>query len=193
MTGAIVPYVAVITTVTSLYLQVSLALVFLGGCFVVLKSVHESKILDDSQRSEDMESNAPHHPSEAPVLSEQTACARQTDILTLLKSRKVLFTLIIFIISKFAENAFQALTLYFLALRGSDKTLQQVLLSIFPGQIVMAGLFALFVPWVFPFVQRRFGIRQAEIDNWVIRGSLSLLAISGAFVTSASSFAARHW
>lgn len=151
--------------------------------------MHESKILEDSERSEDTESNASHHASEAPALSEQAA--RPTDLLTLLKSRKVLLTLIVFIVPSFAENAFQALSSYFLARRGPDQTFQQVLLSIFPGQIFRAVLFALFVPWAFSFLQRRFGIRQAEIDSWIIRGSLLLLALSGAFVTSSSSFAAR--
>lgn len=136
-----------------------------------------------------MESTASSHPGEAPILPDQIS--RQGNLLTLLRSRKVLFTLVIFTLPVFAQTAMRTLVPYLLAKRRQDQTLQQVLLSIFPGEVFRVVLFALITPWAISFLQRRWRICQAEIDTWVIRGSLLLLAFSGAFITSATTFASR--
>lgn len=111
--------------------------------------------------------------------------------LTLLRSRKVLFILVVFTLPVFAQTALQALIPYLLVNRRPDENLQQVLLTIFSGEIFRVVLFAFFAPWANSLAQRRFGIRQAKIDTWLIRGSLLLMAISGAFMTSATTVASR--
>ncbi|KAI7780985.1 hypothetical protein LA080_015328 [Diaporthe eres] len=90
-----------------------------------------------------------------------------------------------------APHAAEALIPYLLVNRSPDETLQHVLLTIFSGEIFRVVLFAFFTPWAIAFGQRRFGIRQAKIDTWIIRGSLLLMAISGAFMTSATTVASR--
>ncbi|KAG6355929.1 hypothetical protein INS49_015313 [Diaporthe citri] len=117
--------------------------------------------------------------------------SRQANFLTLLRSRKVLFILVIFTLPAFAQTAFQAVTPYLLVNRRPDETLQHVLLTIFSGEIFRVVLFAFFAPWGIAFAQGRFRIHQAKIDTWIIRGSLLLMAISGAFMTSATTVASR--
>lgn len=189
MTEAIFPTIAFFASIPSVYLELSISLVLLGGCFVALTYVDESTVRDDPGRSGDAESTVPNHPSEATILPDQIS--RQRNLLTLLRSRKVLFTLVVFTLPVFAQTALRTLVPYFLAKRRPDQSLQQVLLSIFPGEVFRVVLFALFTPWAISFVQRRWRICQAEIDTWMIRGSLLLLAFSGAFITSATTFASR--
>ncbi|KAL2279895.1 hypothetical protein FJTKL_13051 [Diaporthe vaccinii] len=186
----IFPTIAFIATLPSPYLGLSISLVFLCGCFLALKYVDESTIRDDSGHPEDTESTASPQTNEATVvLPDQVS--RQTKLLTLLRSRKVLFTLALFTLPAFAQVALQALIPYLLVNRSPDETLQHVLLTIFSGEIFRVVLFAFFTPWAIAFGQRRFGIRQAKIDTWIIRGSLLLMAISGAFMTSATTVASR--
>lgn len=190
VTEIIFPTIAFFAVLPSVYLGLSISLVFLCGCFIALKYVEESTIRDDSGHPEDTESTASHPTNEATVDLPGQA-SRQTDFLSVLRSRKVLFTLIIFILPAFAQTALQALFPYLLANRRSDQTLQHVILAIFSGEIFRVVLFAFFTPWAISFAQRRFGIRQVKIDTWMIRGSLLLLAIGGAFMTSATTVASR--
>lgn len=189
MTEAIFPTIAFFASIPSVYLELSISLVLLGGCFIGLRYVDESTIRADPGSSGDVETTGLRHPSEATTLPDQIS--RQRNLLTLLRSRKVLFTLVVFTVPVFAQTALRTLVPYFLAKRRPDQSLQQVLLSIFPGEVFRVILFALFTPWAISFVERRWRICGAEIDTWMIRGSLLLLAFSGAFVTSATTFASR--
>lgn len=190
VTEIIFPTIAFIATLPSAYLGVSISLVLLCGCFVALKYVDESTVRDDSGHPEDTESTASLHTSEATeVLPDQAS--QQTNLLTLLRSRKVLFILVIFTLPAFAYTALQALIPYLLANRRPDQNLQQVLVTIFSAEIFRVVLFAFFAPWAIAFAQTRFRIRQAKIDTWIIRGSLLLMAIGGAFMTAATTVASR--
>lgn len=183
------PTLALFASIPSVYLEVSISLVFLCGCLVALKFVDESTIRQEPGRSEDAESTISHHPSEAAVLPDQDS--QQNNTFSLLRSRNILFTLAVFILPVFAETARRAFTPYFLVNRRPGQSLQEVYLALLPGEIVRVLLFALFVPLAIPFVQKRWGVCQSAIDSWMIRGSLLLLAISCAFTTSATTVASR--
>lgn len=183
------PALAFIASIPSTYLGFSISLVFLCGCFVALKFVDESTIREDPGHPQDAESTVPYHPSEAPSFPDHDS--RQMSLLTLLRSRKILFALLVFILPVFAETARRSFTSYFLVNRHPGQNLQDALLPPLPGEIIRVILFALFVPWAIQFVQKRFGICQSVIDTWMIRGSLLLLAISSAFTPSATTLATR--
>lgn len=183
------PIVAFLAAIPSVYLELSLALVFLCGCFVALKFLRESSIRDESERQEDAESTGSHHPGEATVFPDQDS--RQTNLHTLLKSPKVVVPLIVFTLPAFAETAMRACIPYFLMHRPPGQKRSEPFLALFPGEIFRIILFIFFVPWIIPFVQNRFGFRRSVIDAWIIRGSLLLFAISSAFVTSALTLATR--
>lgn len=183
------PIVAFLASIPSVYLELSIALLFLCGCFVLLKFVDESSIRDESERQEDAESTGSHHSGEATVFPDQDS--RQTKLHTLLKSSNVVAPLVVFILPAFAQTAMRACIPYFLVHRPPGQKRNEPFLALFPGEIFRIVLFTLFVPWVIPFVQNRFGIRQRVVDAWIIRGSLLLFAISSAFVTSALTLATR--
>jgi hypothetical protein len=181
-----IAYVAVIFSVC---IPISISLILLGVCFVPLIFVDESTLRDDSQHPEDAESTVIHSPSEAPVLSHQSS--GQSRFLTFLRSRKVLFTLSVFILPVLAQNALRWLSAYAVMIRRPDQGTGQILLSLSWGGLFKAVLFALFTPWAIPFVQKRFGIRQSALDVWIIRGSVLVLAFAAAYVTVAATSASR--
>lgn len=183
------PIVAFLAAIPSVYLELSLALVFLCGCFVALKFLEESSIRNDSERQEDAESTVSHHPGEETTFPDQDS--RQRNLHTLLRSPKVVAPLAVFILPAFAQTAMRACIPYFLVHRPPGQKRNEPFLALFPGEIFRIIFFAFFVPWVIPFVQKRFGIRQYVVDVWIIRGSLLLFAISSAFVTSALTLATR--
>lgn len=183
------PIVAFLAAIPSVYLELSLALVFLCGCFVALKFLEESSIRDDSERQEDAESTGSHHPGEETSFPDQDS--RQRNLHTLLRSPKVVAPLVVFILPAFAQTAMRACIPYFLVHRPPGQKRNEPFLALFPGEIFRIIFFAFFVPWLIPFVQKRFGIRQYLVDVWIIRGSLLLFAISSAFVTSALTLATR--
>lgn len=180
---------AYIAAIFSVCIPISISLVLLGGSFVALIFVDESAIRDDSQHPEDAESTVTHHSSEEQVLSHQFSA--RSRFLTLLRSNKTLFTLVVFILPILAQNALRWLTAYAVTIRGPNQGIGQILISLSWGGLFKAVLFALLVPWAIPFVQKRFRIRQSTIDIWIIRGSLLQLTIGGAFVTVASTYASR--
>lgn len=183
------PIVAFLASIPSVYLELSIALLFLCGCFGLLKFVDESSIRDESERQGDAESTGSHHPDEATVFSDQDS--RETKLHTLLRSPKVVAPLLVFTLPAFALTAMRACIPYFLVHRPPGQKRNEPFLALFPGEIFRIVLFTFFVPWVIPFVRNRFGIRQSVIDAWIIRGSLLLFAISSAFVTSALTLATR--
>lgn len=183
------PMVALIASLPSAYLGLSISLLLLCGCFVALKFVSESTIREDPGHPQDTESAVPHHPSEATAFPDHGI--RQTSLLTMLRSRKVLFTLLVFTLPALAETARRAFIPYFLVNRRPDQHLQEIILVPLPGEIIRIILFALFVPWAIQFVQKSYGVYQSVIDTWMIRGSLLLLAISSAFTPSATTYATR--
>lgn len=192
MTEAIIPFIqieALVVDTPLVYLNVLLSLVFLGSCFVVFRYVDESSVIEDSRRSEDTESTLSNHSSEIPGLPDQAA--GQTGLLWLLRSRQILFFLVVFTLPAFVEIALQASTTYLWVTRPSDQDRQQVPLSLLPGGIIRFLLFVFIVPRAISFVQKRFGISNPGVDIWIIRGSLLSLAISGALITSVSTFASR--
>lgn len=181
------PTVAFIASVPSAYLGLSISLVLLCASFVALKFVDESTIREDPGHPQDAESTVSHHPSEATAFPDHDL--RHTSLFMMLRSRKVLFTLLVFTLPALAETARRAFIPYFLVNRRPDQHLQEILLVPLPGEIIRIILFALFVPWAIQFVQKRYRIYQSVIDTWMIRGSLLLLAISSAFTPSATNFA----
>lgn len=183
------PIVAFFASIPSVYLELSLALVFLCGCFVALKFLKESPIRDESERQEDAESTGSHHPGEATVFPDHDS--RQTNLQTLLRSPKIMAPLVVFILPAFAQTATRACIPYFLVHRPPGQSRSEPFLALLPGEIFRIILFTFVVPWVIPFVQKRFGIRQRAVDAWIIRGSLLLFPISSAFVTSALTLATR--
>lgn len=175
--------------VFSVFIPISISLVLLGGTFVALIFVDESAVRDDSQRPEDAESTATHRSNEAPVLSLQLS--GQWRFLALLRSRQVLFTLFVFILPVLAQNASRWLLAYSYMIHGPNQGVGQIIMSLSWGGLFKVVLFTLFVPWAIPFAQKRFGIRQSAVDVWIIRGSILHLAFAAAYVTVATTSAAR--
>lgn len=173
----------------SVCIPISISLGLLGVSFVVLVFVDESAIRDDSQHPEDAESTVTHRSIDALALSQRVS--EQSRFLTLLGSRKVLFTLFVFILPVLAQNALRYLSAYAVTIRGPGQGIGQILISLSWGEIFKAVLFVLFVPWAIPFAQKRFAIRRSALDVWVVRGSLLQLTIAGALVTVASTSASR--
>lgn len=190
MIEVFIPSVAYYTDILSVYVPFSISMVLLGGCFVVLKFVGESAIRDESQCPEDSESPAVQRSSAELGIWDQVS--GRSALLTFLRSDRVIFALVAFVLPAFAQTALRTLTYYAIMIRGPRRGhIRDILVSLSWGELFRAIVFALIVPWAIPFVQKRFGARRSALDVWIIRGSILMLAIAGAYVTVASGYATR--